>query len=135
MCSLLLIYLLSVESSYLSNLERPSSAATGDTVQFCLHLGQGWRIKTFAVDGDVHVWNLGDRQKDEFEKLAHENTQKNYGDVLSRVVRAESSTGLEGLKTSLEFVKLQPLLEVPSDAAFAFWVPVAGVYRTQSSPQ
>jgi hypothetical protein len=50
----LVVVLLTVESSYLRNTERPVDGVS-DTVQFCFTHDRDWRIKTYAMDHDIHV--------------------------------------------------------------------------------
>lgn len=134
MSSLLLIYVLIVESSYLQNLERAAAGAT-DTIQFCLKNGQAWRIKTFAIDHDVHVWSMGAMTPERMVSIADENTGKNYGDVLGRKISIESQGDGSDLAEQLVRAGLPPFVEGPEDGSFAFWAHAAKLYRTQSSPQ
>ena len=53
----LILFILNVESSYAQNIERPRETHP-DTIQFLWVDGEAWRIKTYAVDRDVHVWSL-----------------------------------------------------------------------------
>ena len=49
----LIIGVLTVESSYAQNSERPSRGVP-DTVQFWIDPGGAWRIRTYAIDHDIH---------------------------------------------------------------------------------
>src|SRR5216684_2122170 len=55
---ILVLALLTVESSYTQNIERPASK-TPDTLQFWIAPDGTWRIKTYAIDEDVHIHRLG----------------------------------------------------------------------------
>lgn len=133
--SMLLIFFLNVESSYVQNIER-GATGHGDTVQFMLLRGHAWRIKTYAMDQDVHVWSLGPMSGEEFQKLARSNTEKHYGDVLVRMATVEDAgDSVAGLRNALVRSALGGSLEAAHDEAFAFWVPQPGVYATRSKPQ
>jgi len=77
----LVIFFLTVQSSYSGNTEEAATEEVFDTVQFFESEGGGWRIKTYATDQDVHVRSLGKIVED-ILSLARSNTEKHYGDVL-----------------------------------------------------
>jgi hypothetical protein len=56
--TVLVVFTLAIKSSYAQNVELDASAEEFDTVQFYYAGADCWRIKTFAVDQDVHVWNI-----------------------------------------------------------------------------
>jgi hypothetical protein len=134
MCTLLLIYTLSVESSYLQNVEQEAKDAA-DTIQFCLKDGEAWRIKTFATDHDVHVWSIGRMTLGELEELADKNTRDNYGDVLVRRIKILAEPKVADLTAQLIEAGLPAHLESPEDGNFMFWVHTPDLYRTRSTPQ
>jgi hypothetical protein len=130
--STLVICELDVQSSYLQNEELPATERAFDTVQYYQAQSGAWRIKTYAVDEDVHVWSIGKADLDVVE-LAQSNTQKMYGDVL-RVCRVfQTSGGVDGLRIALVRHGLSPHLEM-GDSGFVFWAPDGTRYRTPSSP-
>jgi hypothetical protein len=55
----LVIFFLTVQSSYSDNSEEAATEQAFDTVQFFQSENSGWRIRTYARDQDVHVWSLG----------------------------------------------------------------------------
>jgi hypothetical protein len=132
--STLLVYFLSVESSYAQNVERAATSAQ-DTVQFLLAAGSAWRIKTFAIDSDVHIWSLGPMDQVSFEALAHSNTAKNYGDVLQRTVYLKGSPDLQSLTLAAANAGIGGFIEVDSTGTHGFWAPVAGAYQTRTTPR
>src|SRR5262245_22210439 len=86
----LILAILTVESSYLQEVERPAKAVP-DTVQFWFAQDSQWRIKTFAIDHDIHIHRLGaannaTRLTTEF---AQNNIKKTYGDVAASVLVLE----------------------------------------------
>lgn len=133
MTSTLVIFFLRIQSSYVENSEEPATEEKFDTVQFYEGASGCWRIKTFAMDQDVHVWSMGPSVKNLFE-LARSNTEKHYGDVLSEGYILQSNEGLEGLRQQLEEKGLSTHLEI-SDGEFLFWAPEGTHYRSKSRPR
>jgi hypothetical protein len=125
------IFFLAVKSSYSRNLEVEASDNEFDTVQFHSCGGDCWRIKTYAMDQDVHAWNIG--KVDDLMALARTNTEKHYGDVLTEGYILESDSGLDGIRFELVDRGLDNHLEI-SDKGFAFWAPEGTAYRTKSRP-
>ena len=118
----LILFELSIQSSYLNNTEAPATEDLFDTIQFFAANGKAWRIKTFATDQDVHIWELG-----------FEGAEDNYGDVLEAGYVMSSDTGLDGLRAELDARELPVnLKETPFGAVF--WTPPGSHYRTQSRP-
>ncbi|RXR06997.1 hypothetical protein [Pseudoxanthomonas composti] len=128
----LVLFLLNIQSSYVQNIEREATAGVFDTVQFVSVEGKGWRIKTYAIDQDVHPWSIGSNTQ-EIVAVAKQNTRKHYGDVLSKTYVIETSDGIEGLRRELARQGLSATLEV-AEAGFVFWVPAESDYRTRSTP-
>ena len=93
MKTVLVIFFLSVQSSYSDNTESPATDEAFDTVQFFASDGVSWRIKTYATDQDVHIWSLGPDVSD-IVALARANTEKHYGDVLTEGYVIETEHGL-----------------------------------------
>jgi hypothetical protein len=130
--ALLIVARLTVRSTYAQNWE--ADADNGfDTVQFYLP-GDGapvFRVRTFAVDHDIHVHQLGSMGSDAPPTLlAH--LERIFGDVTASVHsvalphRSTQDLVDAGLTTGhLEWA--------PQDA-FAFWNPDGATYRTQSRP-
>jgi|SRR5690606_25246387 len=129
----LIIFFLTVQSSYSANTEEPATPEKFDTVQFFESDNGGWRIKTYATDQDVHVWALG-KEIEDIVALARSNTEKHYGDVLAEGYILESETGIDGLRQELAERGLSTHLEI-SDSGFVFWAPEGTSYRTRSKPQ
>lgn len=129
----LVIFFLSVQSSYSGNTEEPATEEAFDTVQFYAANGMAWRVKTYAQDQDVHIWSLGSNVPD-LVALAKANTEKHYGDVLTEGYIIETTEGLEGVYQELRERGLAPNLEMPSSGA-VFWAPSGTQYRTKSKPQ
>ena len=129
----LVIFFLTVQSSYSENTEQAASAEVFDTVQFFESDTGSWRIKTYATDQDVHAWFLG-KSVEDIVALARSNTEKHYGDVLLEGYILRSETGVGGLRLELASRGLSAHLK-ESESGFVFWVPEGTQYRTKSQPQ
>lgn len=133
MKTILVIFFLSVQSSYSGNSELPATDDAFDTVQFYAGEGGSWRVKTYAQDEDVHIWSLDPNAAD-IVSLARTNTEKHYGDVLAEGYVIETDGGLDGVRRELEKRGLDANLELPPSGA-VFWAPAGTRYRTKSTPQ
>lgn len=133
MKTVLILFCLSVQSSYSENLEIPATQAAFDTVQFYGVNGMSWRVKTYSKDQDVHIWSLGPDIAD-LITLARANTEKYYGDVLREDYIIETEEGLEGIRRGLKERGFSPSLALSSSGA-VFWVPEGSHYRTRSEPK
>jgi hypothetical protein len=135
--AVLVLALLSIEDSYVEEIERPKSDVP-DTVQFWLGPDSQWRIKTFAIDHDIHIYRLDDGavKNPLSSERAEANIRKSYGDVIEsiRVIRFECPTDSEASARTLVKEGLSGSLEVAT-AGFAFYNPDAARYHTQSKPK
>ena len=129
----LVIAILTVQSSYAQNLGRPAREVP-DTVQFCFTPDSQWRIKTFAVDHDIHVHRIeGTRLTTEF---AQNNIKKSYGDVVSstQVLGFPDPKDPVAVQRILKEHKLSGTLEGVKDGYY-FYNPDRGDYHTKSKPK
>ncbi|RYD35914.1 MAG: hypothetical protein EOP85_18640, partial [Verrucomicrobiaceae bacterium] len=80
----LILAVLNIESSYLDNLERPAGDAR-DTVQFWFAPDTQWRIKTYAIDHDIHIHPVVTAEGEEAldTGIACESISDAYDDVLT----------------------------------------------------
>ena len=131
--TILIIFVLTIQSSYVQNVETDAIGFNADTVQFIILPNQTWRIRTFAIDEDVHVHALGS-PTESIESHVIESTERTYGDVIARKYVLRSKTGIEGLRAELKNVNLNQDLEV-SKSGFAFWVPENTKYKSKSQPE
>lgn len=129
----LVIFFLTIQSSYANDSESDATPTTFDTVQFYAAGDAAWRIKTYAMDEDVHFWSLGEQTED-IVALARRSTEKHYGDVLAETCVIETEDGIEGLKRELASHGLETNLELPPFGA-VFWAPAGTRYRTKSEPE
>jgi hypothetical protein len=133
MKSVLVIFFLSVQSNYFDNTETDATDVDFDTVQFFATDQGNWRIKTYAINQDVHVWSMGGTPDDILD-LARQNTEKHYGDVLTEGYILESTDGVDGLRNELRNRGLDDHLEI-SKSGFVFWAPAGSNYHSRSTPQ
>jgi hypothetical protein len=129
----LVLFLLNVQSSYLRGLEQKATKEKFDTIQFVITSEGAWRVKTYAVDEDVHVWRMS-ATTEGIVDLAYRNTQKHYGDVISQAYTIETLDGIEGVRRELKKRDLTDHLET-SKPGLLFWTPPGTQYRTKSTPQ
>jgi hypothetical protein len=130
----LVIGVLTVESSYKDGIERPR-AAVPDTVQWWITGDHAWRIKTFAIDHDIHIHDIRGTPG-QLVKLANDNTKKHYGDVLEKLVTIEipARATEASINAALKQHGLRPNAEV-GGPGWVFWRPDDAEYRTQSRPE
>ena len=133
----LIVAILTVESSYTQEVERTAKDVP-DTVQFWFAPDNQWRIKTFAIDHDIHVYRIGIGASGEHLTLeaARNNIAKAYGDVTAAVVVVEfpDPKNEEEVCRILNSHKLKGSLEAVKDGYYFYNVD-GGTYRTKSKPQ
>lgn len=132
MTAVLVIFFLTVRTSYLDDIEVEATDDSFDTVQFYATDSGAWRIKTFAIDQDVHVWKI-DATVSDIVALARHNTEKHYSDVLSEGYIIEALGGVEEVRRELTERGLSDNLEM-SNEGFLFWCPEGSEYHTRSAP-
>lgn len=132
----LIVAILTVEGSYSQNIERPATSVP-DTVQFWYSPDMQWRIKTYAIDHDIHVHSIeiADPEQRLTNAFAEANIQKSYGDVVDRlmVLSFPDPTDSPSVRQILDSSGLSGELELVSDG-YAFYNPDRGDYHSQSTP-
>jgi len=129
----LFIAVLSVRSSYARNVEELAGKADApDTVQWWLGSQGVWRIKTFALDHDIHTYSVDQTMTLE---QARDNTQRHYSDVIQKFaqVTIPNADDEGAVRRALETAGLAPIFEVAS-GRFVFWKPDQERYFSQSTP-
>src|SRR5262249_39557131 len=130
----LVLAILTTESTYAQEMERTATAVP-DTVQFWLAPDSQWRIRTYAVDHDIHVYKVPPRA--DGSRLTVEQVKdhisKHYGDVTAKVVtlRLRDPGDKDEFRRVLDENGLAGVLEVGKDGV-AFYNPDKGEYRTKS---
>lgn len=128
----LVIFFLSIRSSYLRNEEYDASDEAFDTVQFVWTAEGAWRIRTYAEDQDIHTWSIHSAAED-IVALARQNTEKHYGDVIVEGYVIDTPDGEEGVRRELHARGLSEHLEIGA-GGLMFWTPEGSNYRTRSTP-
>ena len=128
----LVLTILTVQSSYIQEMEEPlDDSRAPDTIQWWIAPTGSWRIRTYAIDHDIHTHSVGNA--DNLRERALENAQKHYGDVIQSQHVIELTDCLDGNETERAFraTGLEPRVEIAA-GRFAFWKPDEGRYHTQS---
>jgi hypothetical protein len=131
----LIVTILTVQSSYLHVIEEPlrDNASVPDTVQWWLAPTGAWRIRTYALDHDIHAHSIGPVES--AKELALANTQKHYGDIIQSRHIIELTDCFDANETrAFRVTGLEPRLEI-AEGRFAFWKPDDAPYHTQSQPE
>jgi len=137
MRGILVLAVLTIKSSYSQNVELAVSDADDapDTVQWWLGGGDCWRLRTYAIDHDIHSYKIGNSLQTTVE-LAQTNNQKNFGDIIKahHVIHFVDCADPSELAAEFGRIGLCPRLEI-SPGRFAFWKPDDAVYSTKSTPE
>jgi hypothetical protein len=128
----LIFAILKVRSSYVQNKQEPVNGGVPDTVQWWIGEKGTWRIKTFAIDHDIHVNHMDGGT----DSTATENIRKFYGDIIESLHELRFSDFNDPAVVNEVFhnAGIEPHLEI-APQGFAFWNPDKGKYRTQSQPK
>lgn len=129
----LIVAILTVESSYLQEVERPAKNVP-DTVQFWFAPDNQYRIKTFAIDHDIHVYRVSAFGLT--PQFATNNIRKSYGDVTDKVLTLEfrDPKNEADVERILKDHQLKGKLEAVKEG-YWFYNPDGGDYRTKSKPK
>jgi hypothetical protein len=132
----LLLAILTVKSSYTGEVERPLDGPDDvpDTLQWWIG-EQTWRIRTYALDHDIHTHSVA-RTGPEVLELAKQNNAKHYAEVTAaqHVLHFRDCADPDDAATVLGAAGLDNRLEVAA-GRFAFWKPDDTRYRTRSRPK
>jgi hypothetical protein len=131
MKSVLVLFLLTIKSSYINDEETEATDEQFDTIQFVQTEKGTWRFKTFAEDEDVHLWSI--EADGDLVELAVESTNRHYGDVIDEAFVIESEDGVEGLRRELKKQGLADNLQI-SPKGPLFWAPPGSNYSPKSAP-
>lgn len=136
MRGILVIAVLTIKSSYTGGEEIPLGGPeeVPDTVQWWFSDRGCWRIRTYAVDHDVHVLAVNDSPKATLE-MAKQNNQKNYADIIKVQYQLRFSDCTTESEVQAEFRKVGLVPRLQFQDQFVFWKPDETDYWTQSSPK
>ena len=130
----LVVFRLNIQSSYKDDTEADADEENFDTVQFFIAPDTAWRIRTFSVDEDVHVYSLGAAGPDTLETVTT-STQRTYEDVIADKQVFSSTDGVEGIRKALAEEGWSATLKESKQHGFVFWVAEGSDYRTRSTPE
>ena len=131
---LLVVARLNVKSSYTGNREEPADEAF-DTVQFYFPVesADGWRIRTYAIDKDIHVHRFHGLRNHISDPIdyARGHIARVYDDVLDRltVLRLSGDLAADAATPGLA----NGSVEYATQQGFAFWNPDGSKYTTKST--
>jgi hypothetical protein len=131
---MLIIGKLKTKGSFRDDREYPADELF-DTVQFWVDGPELWRIRTFAVDHDIHIHQLEGEGEDPVQ-WAREHIVGLFEDVLAELITLE----FDGRASSLAAMAVLAAKDLPGHIVqtahgFAFWNPDDADYRTQSRPE
>jgi hypothetical protein len=133
----LVLAVLTIKSSYARNVEIALEQRNDvpDTLQWWFGDSACWRIRTYALDHDIHTFQIGDSRNTNLT-LATANNLKHFGDVFreQHVVKFANCTDRDELNRQFVRIGLIPRMEI-SAGRFAFWKPDDANYWTQSTPK
>ena len=91
------------------------------------------RIRTYALDHDIHTHSVG--QAENLLELALTNAQKHNGDVIrsQHVIELSDCSDIRETSAAFRARGLEPRTEI-APGRFAFWKPDDARYHTQSQP-
>jgi hypothetical protein len=128
-----LIYVLTVEGSYLQDTDRPANGAP-DTYQCWITPNEVYDVRTYAIDKDVRILRVDypghiSDPVTYFRQVALET----YGDIIgqSYCIDAQAGEPVERLREKLKTLGLHPNVK---DTPFGFplWLPEDAKYWSQS---
>ena len=133
---ILFVAQLSIQSSYGQNSESPAEPTRFDTVQWWIGPARVWRIRTFAIDEDLHLHAVQATYPAVLDS-ARNSTRRNYADVLARdaVIRLADYRDTPAVSEQLLTVLGSGGLEVAHELDLAFWNPTGARYQTKSQPE
>lgn len=137
MRGLLLLAVLSIKSSYSREVETPVEGTDDvpDTLQWWFGEGGCWRIRTYAMDHDIHAYRIGNSLQTTLE-LAKKNNHDNYGDIIKTQHVIHFVNCANQVELDAEFGRIGLAPRIQFDASkFAFWKPDEAVYLTKSTPK
>jgi hypothetical protein len=134
MRGILFLTILAVRSSYIREIEEPLEASNDvpDTIQWWIAQSGNWRIRTYAMDHDIHTHSIGEISLD----FAMANTLKHYGDIIQAQyeVALDDCADQSSIEEAFRAANLNPRFDV-SPNRFIFWKPDDARYHSQSTPR
>ena len=130
---LLIVFVLSTQSSFTHDGEHPATGKNFDTIQWWLTQEEAFRISTFAKTNDIHIY--------QFDSALHpnqaiENTKKHYGDIIEAqyVLQIADAKDKENLKIIINEELGQGEIELIEKLNTGFWNYDGREYKTKTKP-
>ena len=129
----LVVAILDFRSSYIEKRREPAERAAPDTEQWWIGPDLTWKIRTFGIDRDLHLYRVRGGDAEYFM----EHTRRDFNGLIRAMVLLdfEDYTDEAARDRVLASAGLRPGLEVADEHGFAFWNPDGGVYKTKSWPE
>ena len=130
---IILIFILSTQSSYTHDGEYPSNGKNFDTIQWWLSSEDSFRISTFALTNDIHIYEIKKAMDPQF---AIENTKKHYGDIIVKSFQINLSSPDDEQYVSKEITKImgRGAIERIKHLKMGFWNYDGRKYTTKTEP-
>ena len=129
-----LIFPLTLEGSYLQNIERPASGPS-DTFQYWITPKLGYDVRTFAIDKDIRILqlDLSAKKEEEIEPTLLDMARSTYNGIIAREVRIEV-TAADTVETLIQKVIASGLFPHVEWTAldFPLWLPEHENYESRS---
>ena len=121
----------------MGNTELPltDDANVPDTLQWWIAAKGAWRIRTYAIDHDIHTHEVaGDHQA--LLSIAKANNRTHYGEVIRAeyLLNFADCNNQAEVQTEFQRIGLAPRLEIAA-GRFAFWKPDEASYSTKGNPR
>jgi len=127
-----LIFPLTLEGSYLQNIERPTTGPS-DSFQYWITPKLGYDIRTFAIDKDIRLLQLDlSKNEKETELMLLGMARKTYEGIIEREVRIEvkADDTVETLENKVTAAGLFPHVEWTA-LDFPLWLPEHVEYESK----
>jgi hypothetical protein len=131
----LVLAILNTESSFTQDIERPVSAVP-DTVQFWFSPEGQIRIRTYAIDHDIHAFLLGTETEAAYSpETAISYIKNHYQDVVSKIYVLEFPhlSNINEVRRVLLARELDGIMDF-SHTGFAFYNPDKEPYNIKINP-
>ncbi len=125
---------LNVASSYANDIAEDVGTGTPDTMQWWIGSTESFRIRTYALDHDIHVHGMAAGGPDIVD-LARGNAERTYADLITMqtLIVIDDPEDDEAIADAFRAAGLDANVEIAD--RFLFWLPDhGGVYRSKSEP-
>jgi hypothetical protein len=131
----LVLAILTTESSYVQDIERPVSTVP-DTIQFWTSPEGQIRIRTYGIDHDIQAFLIGDQTETPFtQETAISYIKNHYKDIIAKihVLEFPHLSNPKEVKRVLLSQELEGIIDF-THTGFAFYNPDKGSYNMINNP-